>query len=260
MYKILNTTNVLLILLIFSISGKSQRLIDLTRDIDFFRTLSKWISIQSIDFGRERLALLRGLSNKSPIENILFVGHSIGGAYATIAGLTWTLETSLIDRRNEFPLIKFSTVKISAITFGAPRVGNRIFARVVNQLLKVKRITYFNDHVPHFPPREVGNNLLEHFETEYWILPCECSPGKNDENYLFYECKGFEYPKKSQKYDDQLTFKLLFPYGDSVTSGENENCNAGQSINDVTGNFIHKGPYFGIKMNDCSLNNIQINL
>ncbi|KAG9295555.1 hypothetical protein G9A89_000084, partial [Geosiphon pyriformis] len=47
-----------------------------------------------------------------------------------------------------------SLLHISAITFGTPRVGNRIFARMVNQLLNTARITYFNDHVPHFPPRE----------------------------------------------------------------------------------------------------------
>ncbi|KAG9293169.1 hypothetical protein G9A89_010506 [Geosiphon pyriformis] len=207
-------------------------------------------------------ALIVRLNGQSPIQRIFFVGHAIGGAYATIAGLTWRIESFLMDSLHNYPQIQFSALKISAITFGAPRVGNVVFARLVNQLLKVQRITYFNDHVPHFPPHEVGNNLLEHFETEYWILPssCECLTEDNNGEYSFYECRGFDYGEKNWKYHDELFPKITFPNGEMIMSGENEECNAAQSIDNVTGDFIHKGPYFGVTMNDCSPNNIQLNL
>ncbi|KAG9293174.1 hypothetical protein G9A89_010511 [Geosiphon pyriformis] len=207
------------------------------------------------NFLRERESLFKRLSpvlddNRFSIYKIHFVGHSIGGAYAIIAALSWVFVPYYAIP--DYPLA------ISAITFGAPRVGNRIFARMVNQILNVERITYFNDHVPHFPRRGVGNHLWEHSEIEYWISSCNCSTEENNGEYSLYECIGYRYPNVMHFYRGQLSYEKLFQ--NTVMSGENENCNAGQSIDNVPGNFIHKGPYFGITMNDCSPNNIQLNL
>ncbi|KAG9293173.1 hypothetical protein G9A89_010510 [Geosiphon pyriformis] len=205
-----------------------------------------FLAVHGLVFSAILNGLIARLNAQLPAQRIFFVGHAIGGAYATIAGLTWRIESLLMDSLRKYPQIKFSALKISTITFGAPRMGNVVFARLVNQLLKVQRITYFNDYVPHFPPHEVGNILLEHFETEYWILPssCECLTEENNGEYSFYECRGFDYGEKNWKHHEFYP-KLLYPEGDMIMSGENEECNAGQSIDNVPGDFIHKGPYFG---------------
>ncbi|KAG9286982.1 hypothetical protein G9A89_001220, partial [Geosiphon pyriformis] len=180
-----------------------------------------FLAVRSSLFATILDGLLLNSKHKSTIQFIRFVGHGIGGAYATLAGLSWKIETFLMDGLGTIPEIKFSDFEISTITFGAPRVGNAVFARLVNKLLKVHRITYFNDHVPHFLPRELGNIYLEHFEREYWILPgsCECSTEKNNREYSFYECKGFDYDSQGLKYYD-VSLESLFP--DGVRSGENE--------------------------------------
>ncbi|KAG9287231.1 hypothetical protein G9A89_008861 [Geosiphon pyriformis] len=225
-------------LITYEVEGfKSNSLIRVDKDwqIDFLAIRkSLFTRIQSLLIGYQSLN----------VQLISFVGHAIGGAYATIAGLTWRIQSFLMSDIGVSPQMNLSALKVSTTTFGAPRVGNVVFARLVNKLLKVQRITYFNDHVPHFPPPGVKNDLLEHFETEYWILPgsCECLTEKNNEEDSFYECRGFDYGSQSWKYHE-LRAELEFPYG--VMSGENEECNAGQSINNVHGNFIHKEPYFG---------------
>ncbi|KAG9296117.1 hypothetical protein G9A89_011970 [Geosiphon pyriformis] len=180
------------------------------------------------------------------VKNILFTGHAIGGAYATIAALHWRIGSSYFDINNSLK-IDFAALKLQVITFGAPRVGNAVFARLVNKLLDVFRITYFNDHVPHFPKYEVDKkNLLQHSETEYWILPsCECPNNGED---LFYECRGFDYGLKGWKQQYIGLPMTLVP--ERGMSGENEECNAAQRIKNIPDNCIHLGPYFGIIMNN----------
>ncbi|KAG9297451.1 hypothetical protein G9A89_020852 [Geosiphon pyriformis] len=179
-----------------------------------------FLAVRESLFGTIMDGLVLSLKHKWPIQFILFVGHAIGGAYATLAGLSWKIELSLMDGFGKIPTFRFSDFKISTTTFGAPRVGNAVFARL----------------------------------REYWILPrsCECSTEENNGQYSLYECKGFDYASQDWKYYE-VSPESLFP--DGIMSGENEECNAGQSIDNVPGDYIHKGPYFGVRMNDCSPNN-----
>ncbi|KAG9296493.1 hypothetical protein G9A89_015085 [Geosiphon pyriformis] len=90
---------------------------------------------------------------------ICFVGHALGGAYALLAGLNY-LENR-VDHR----------VKI--YSFGAPRVGDSIFADYVSNQMKtgrldVYRITHTNDPYVHFPTFW-WPFLFMHSEEEYWI-------------------------------------------------------------------------------------------
>ncbi|KAG9298796.1 hypothetical protein G9A89_015817 [Geosiphon pyriformis] len=182
-----------------------------------------------------------------PIKKVIFTGHGVGGAYAVIAGLTWRIESMLSDQNNRLPGVKLSSFETQVVTFGAPRIGNVIFARLVNKVLDVIRITHGNDHVPHYPDSGSGENLLQHHETEFWIRPnCDCQPG--DQADEIFECHGFHHDERQRK-QKFISNESLLPEG--VMSGENPECNSGQSITDVPNDLIHRGPYFGYEMGNC---------
>ncbi|KAG9296985.1 hypothetical protein G9A89_008571 [Geosiphon pyriformis] len=171
--------------------------------------------------------------------NIYFTGWGVGGAYATIAALTWKIETYLKDQKSSRNEFKFSNLVVKAVTFGAPRIGNVVFAQLANKWLEVSRVTHSNDHVPHFPKRETGRYFLGHNELEFWITltRCDCP-----EELSLWECQGFYYESRAWK-SNKILDGTLFPHGGK--SGENMECNAGQSIDDVPRDFIHSGPYMG---------------
>ena len=77
---------------------------------------------------------------KNKDYQIIFIGHSFGGAIATIASYYFA-KNKLIE--NE-PIL---------ITFGQPRVGNENFARDYMKIItKVFRIERYNDYVSMLPP------------------------------------------------------------------------------------------------------------
>ncbi|KAG9294333.1 hypothetical protein G9A89_001838 [Geosiphon pyriformis] len=116
-------------------------------------------------------------------SNILFVGHSLGGAYASIAGYLWAKEVYEIESYDkERPIL---------ITFGAPRVGNPEFRISGNKAIYHYRITHGNDHVPHFPLATMG---WKHFGHEIWIEPldtCDCT--EYQEKY--WDCDRSQWPQ-----------------------------------------------------------------
>ncbi|KAG9307115.1 hypothetical protein G9A89_016943 [Geosiphon pyriformis] len=192
------------------------------------------------------------------ITQIYFVGHAIGGAYAVIAGLTWKLEQLFLSkhldppRLNKTNLLKLS---VSVFTYGQPRVGNLPFSRLVNTYLNVWRFTYDNEPVPHYPLIENGRHFMQHHETEYWIKPPECDCSKEQTKY--FECPG--YSRLSAKYKpsdniDPLSFENI-----GSEWGENQECNAGQSISEFDEDFKHQGPYFGVTMGVCWEDFSQVN-
>ncbi|KAG9287609.1 hypothetical protein G9A89_019670 [Geosiphon pyriformis] len=181
------------------------------------------------------------------LNKIIFTGYGIGGAYAALSGLTWRIESYLEDQETPDSLVKFSNFEVQVMTFGAPRLGNVVFAQLTNKFLKIYRVTHTNDHVPQFPSRKIGNHILEHHELELWIdsVSCACSP---DAEYFLWECQGFKQISKSWN-QIKISNETFFP--DGGNSGENLECNSGQSIAKVLSNFIHTGPYFGVKMGYC---------
>jgi hypothetical protein len=79
----------------------------------------------------------------SKFDKIIFTGHSLGSALATITSLSYALE---------YPLIKNN---IYCITFGSPRVGNTKFVDLFNKCLNndnVFRFSNWNDPVTSVPP------------------------------------------------------------------------------------------------------------
>jgi predicted lipase len=80
------------------------------------------------------------------IDRIQFVGHSLGGALATLfAGYIGRFHRGYMDRYHR-------DIDIVCHTFGAPRVGNRHYAKWFQDSVKINaRITNPNDPVAQMP-------------------------------------------------------------------------------------------------------------
>ncbi|KAJ3101033.1 hypothetical protein HK100_004610 [Physocladia obscura] len=147
--------------------------------------------------------------------NILFTGHSLGGALATIAAAD--IFQHLQDR--------IDSSQITLITFGQPRVGNPQFASWVNSLnfTHTFRVTNQDDWTPHLPPLFSG---FKHFHQDLWIANKEgdtiqCwddggdeSRGYGDENPA--TCKDrlrwkYDVRKHSSVWGEQIGFQACIP-------------------------------------------------
>eukprot|EP00300_Choanocystis_sp_HF-7_P024383 c2581_g1_i2.p1 GENE.c2581_g1_i2~~c2581_g1_i2.p1 ORF type:complete len:436 (+),score=87.15 c2581_g1_i2:1223-2530(+) len=111
--------------------------------------LSAYLSVREqlhADVGtlmNERRAAELSNSESFPSKmELLFTGHSLGGAVATLAALDFTLA---------YPTM----FDVSLYVFGSPRVGNRAFANYFNQHLPKKafRFAYNRDGVTEMPPK-----------------------------------------------------------------------------------------------------------
>ncbi|KAG9295060.1 hypothetical protein G9A89_017854 [Geosiphon pyriformis] len=205
---------------------------------------------------------LRTPRGHQDVESIYFIGHAIGGAYATIAAEYFRLFTSVKTEEENYPL--FDDLKTRVFTFGAPRIGNEVFAQLINEYsFKDYRFTYGNDHVPHFPRKNIGNQLLVHSETEIWIEAsekCNCVPFPKEtkieeqetpeQAIKYYRCPG-TFTLTSPKFTaPRPKERLLFPVN-FLLAGENQQCSMSQNFETISDFFFHQGPYFGIKMGDC---------
>ncbi|KAG9297456.1 hypothetical protein G9A89_020857 [Geosiphon pyriformis] len=183
---------------------------------------------------------IRECLKKSPkATQIFFVGHAIGGAYASIAGIRWAMQRYLITESNLWPEIDMKDMGQQVITFGAPRIGNSRFSRFANDVIAHHRITHGNDHAPQFPLDRLKWN---HFGFEIWIEPlenCNCPDDVNFHPYSYWDCNN----KFLQETQRRIWLEKW--------SSENMECNGGQSIINVPDDLFHNGPYFGIRMGDC---------
>ncbi len=76
-------------------------------------------------------------SNKMYIQNLTFIGHSLGGCVALGA-----LESTF----------KYPNKVVDCYTFGAPALGNDVFCEVINARVEnIKRYVYNYDIVPRLP-------------------------------------------------------------------------------------------------------------
>lgn len=121
-----------------------------------------------------RDAMLRGIGMLAKDEGykILFTGHSLGGALATLAAGDFAVRTEGFD--------------IRCMSFGAPKVGNINFARIFNELVpNAFRIVNDSDVVSRMPRslsgsgpvdryRHSGRTVLVHNDGAVWV------EGEND--------------------------------------------------------------------------------
>ncbi|KKY17792.1 extracellular protein [Phaeomoniella chlamydospora] len=97
------------------------------------------------------LSAIKDASDSYPDYENVIVGHSLGGAIATIAAGQL--------RTEGYPAGLF--------TFGSPRVGNPTTAEYISaQDGEQYRVTHTDDLVPKLPPTWLG---YEHVSPEYWI-------------------------------------------------------------------------------------------
>jgi len=75
-------------------------------------------------------ACLDRLTEQNPFCDVVFAGHSFGGAMATLAAYRFATARSM--------------VRVSCYTFGAPKIGQQSFRRSANSLpnLKIMRVEY----------------------------------------------------------------------------------------------------------------------
>ena len=100
-------------------------------------------------------AKLQALNTDHPDYRIVFSGHSLGAAVATLA---------LLKTRSE---AAFRARTFAHFSYGEPRLGDHTFAQWVNAMnWTAARVVNYDDVVPHiFPPTDV----YTHFGTEFWI-------------------------------------------------------------------------------------------
>lgn len=104
------------------------------------------------------LTVIQTLINdpKYKAYNIKLIGHSLGGAMASLAALK--LQSSL--------KIEFS--RMTLYTYGQPRTGNLEFAKYYDLLpISAARVVNFNDMIPHNPPNSISN--YSHHGNELFI-------------------------------------------------------------------------------------------
>jgi hypothetical protein len=98
------------------------------------------------------LEAIQEASNANPEYGIIFTGHSLGGAVANVAAVSY---------RRQFP-----KATVSLYTYGQPRVGNSHYADYLDQQLPANfRVVHQKDIVPHKPTYFIG---YRHSGTEIW--------------------------------------------------------------------------------------------
>ncbi|KAM3438343.1 hypothetical protein NHJ13734_004216 [Beauveria thailandica] len=96
-------------------------------------------------------AAIRSGLQANPGYRLVITGHSLGGAIGTLAGA----------------YLRRSGYQASIYTFGAPRIGNEVFANFASrQRGGLYRMTHIDDPVPRLPPMIFG---YRHGGTEYWL-------------------------------------------------------------------------------------------
>ncbi|KAJ3571300.1 hypothetical protein NP233_g3843 [Leucocoprinus birnbaumii] len=102
------------------------------------------------------LAAVRQTMTRFNTTNVAVVGHSLGGAIATI---------SAVHLKLHLP----STTKFKVVTYGSPRVGNQFFANYFDAHFPgaMSRVVNRRDIAPVVPPRLIG---YEHVSGQLHIL------------------------------------------------------------------------------------------
>lgn len=88
---------------------------------------------------------------------LVVIGHSLGGAFATLASL-------------DMLLFNFAP-SVRTVTFGSPRVGNTVYADLFNDYVTNHlRVTHNHEIVPSTPPELFG---YHHVAREVFVAPVE---------------------------------------------------------------------------------------
>ncbi|KAG9287124.1 hypothetical protein G9A89_001018 [Geosiphon pyriformis] len=125
--------------------------------------------------------ILKEIGTKK-IQKAMFIGHGLGGAFAMIAGISFTVP----HLPSKFPFL------IEVYTFGQPRLGDQAFSHYIDsigkKILKTFRITIGDDFVSRLPfdySEQSQNSALiwKHQRNEFWVehvYKCDCEKDGDD--------------------------------------------------------------------------------
>eukprot|EP00128_Syssomonas_multiformis_P011830 Colp12_sorted_trinity150504_noHs@25937 len=150
------------------------------KNLDAFRTPLKWNNIpEGAEVHEGFLKAYKSLKSRlidnyiglvkaHPTYQTVVIGHSLGGALATVCGLD---------------LIANHGIRSQIVSFGSPRVFNSILASYMNSIIDSYRVVNYNDIVPHLPTIDMG---FSHVAVETWIHQngtlIECNYAGEDED------------------------------------------------------------------------------
>ena len=135
--------------------------------------------------------------------DVVFTGHSLGGAVAEHAALDAALSGLLTNGMSH---------KVNALiyTYGEPRIGNRVISDMVDDFFpgKYYRVTHNRDLVPHVPPcgptLTSGCMTLSTIDDFYTPYHAGREIFYNEDSTSYVECDEGESPDCS----DSLTWHL----------------------------------------------------
>jgi len=99
---------------------------------------------------------VRALKNANPTYLLYAIGHSLGGALASV-GASHMVSANI-----------FVGSEVRLVTFGQPRTGNQDFSTAMANMIRYRfRIVRNHDIVPHLPPK-LFVATANHFGPEVW--------------------------------------------------------------------------------------------
>jgi predicted lipase len=113
------------------------------------------------------------LARQYPTYRIMFVGHSLGGALATLGSAEFVVRNGFGDR-------------VALYTLGAPRVGNQKFVDFITGLpfaSRIFRIHRKGDPISFFPPRWLGYQhtfQMYQIQDNKTLTMCQNEPGSSE--------------------------------------------------------------------------------
>jgi len=145
-------------------------------------------------------------TNKS-LKRVVFTGHSLGGALATLAVLKMSrILTEKFPKRN---------LTYYLITFGSPRVGSPGFATKVNNienLIANVRFIYGNDvvtKVPNWRFHHVGSSIHFKSDSEYDDIECSDTLQKKDCEYIKKDAEDKEKTRRKKHRQGEVMGTVL---------------------------------------------------
>ena len=104
-----------------------------------------------MDVQQSTMKAVQAAVKANPSYQVIAVGHSLGGAVATIAAA----------------YLRAAGIPTNIVSFGSPRVGNKAFVEFVNAQAGTNyRVTHYNDPFTRYPGKFFG---YRHTSPEIWL-------------------------------------------------------------------------------------------
>lgn len=170
---------------------------------------------------------------------LIFTGHSLGGAMATLTALEMILD-------------QITTLPIRLYHFGSPRVGNPAFAMFASDvIIDRNRATHLRDVVPHLPWHErymhisgISFSSIHVFAVLFRLKQMTIGEWYEDAQGILHACSGYEDPHCAYQWylltvEDHMSYLGLNISCEAVSS---HNTSTGSANVFSTRSFSHHHP------------------